>query len=238
MRVSIDRRSVIAFDASAPVVKGQYAALILVGSAIGALFGAVVAPLWLPDVVASLLGPSPKAFWYISRSTAMVAYLLLWLSMVFGLLISGKLSRIWPGGPAAVDLHQFTALLGLAFGMFHAAVLLGDRFIGYGAMGLLIPFAGQSYRPLAVGLGQIGLYLGLVLTLTFYLRRRIGYRMWRLIHFGSFAFYFLSTIHGLTAGTDAADLLPMYVITTLVTLFLTLFRILSSVNRVIPLESP
>jgi predicted ferric reductase len=213
--------------ASEAFIRSSAAAIVL-GAALGAILGAVAVPIWLPDLTASLLGPSPQAYWYLSRSTGVAAYLLIWQSMIFGLLITGRLSRVWPGGPAAIDLHQFTALLGLGFGAMHAVVLLADQYIGYGPAQIFIPFGSQAYRPLAVGLGQLGLYLGAVLSFSFYLRRRIGYRVWRLIHSGSFACYFLVTVHGLTAGTDSGVLLPMYVTTTLVTLFLTLFRILSA----------
>jgi predicted ferric reductase len=201
---------------------------------VGAVFGVLAARAWLTDLLGSLTGPDPTAFWYLSRSTAVVAYLLIWLSMLFGLLITTRLSRAWPGGPAAVDMHRFTALLGIGFGALHALLLLGDHYIGYGPVQLLVPFAGQSYRPVAVSLGQFGLYLGLVLSLSFFVRRRIGYRAWRLIHLGSFVFFFMSTLHGLTAGTDAAALLWMYVATTLVTLFLTVFRILTTATRPAP----
>ena len=220
-----------------PSVEPGSSSLILSGAALGALLGALAAWAWLPDLLGSMTGPEPKAFWYVSRSTAVVAYLLLWASVVFGLLITSKLSRAWPGGPTAVEMHQFTALLGLEFGTVHALLLLGDHYIGYGLVQLLVPFVGQPYRPFAVGLGQLGLYLGLVLSLSFFVRRRIGYRTWRLIHFGSFAFFFMSALHGLTAGTDAADLLWMYVLTIVGTLFLIVFRILTTANRPVPVHT-
>jgi predicted ferric reductase len=179
------------------------------------------------------VGSSPKAYWYLSRASGFVAYLLIWLSVVLGLLITGKLSRVWPGGPPTVDLHQFSGLLGLAFAVFHGLILLGDRYVGYTPLQLLVPFAGLEYRPLAVGLGQIALYVGLLVGLSFYVRRYIGFRTWRLLHFGSFAVYVLITIHGLAAGTDVGSpvTLALYGATGLTTFFLTVFRILTSVGR-------
>ena len=88
--------------------------------------------------------------------------------------------RAAPGGPTAVDLHQYCGLLGLGFALFHALVLLGDRYVGYTPPQLLVPFASLPYRPLAVGLGQIALYLGLLVGLSFYVRQHIGFRAWRL----------------------------------------------------------
>ena len=42
-----------------------------------------------PDAPA---GVEPKAYWYLSRSSAIVAYILLWISMVLGLAITNKLA--------------------------------------------------------------------------------------------------------------------------------------------------
>src|SRR5947207_8775577 len=39
---------------------------------------------------------------------------LAWLSMAYGVLISNKLARVWPGGPTAFALHEYTSLLAKA----------------------------------------------------------------------------------------------------------------------------
>ena len=206
---------------------------LLLGASLGALFALFVAPQWLAGVAQSLDGPSPKAYWYLSRAAGIVAYLLLWLSVALGLLITGKLSRLWPGGPTAADLHQFSSLLGWAFALFHGLVLLGDRYVGYSLVALLVPFAASDYRPLAVGLGQLAFYLGLLVSGSFYFRRWIGYRAWRLFHFTSFAVYLLATAHGLAAGTDAGQplMLALYGLSALSVFFLTVFRVLAMARQ-------
>jgi hypothetical protein len=79
----------------------------------------------------SLVWDAPKGYWYLSRASAWMAFALLWLSMALGLLITNRLARVWPGGPNAFDLHQHVSLLALAFSLFHALILLGDRYVGY-----------------------------------------------------------------------------------------------------------
>jgi hypothetical protein len=177
--------------------------LMLLAVAAGAFAAAVALPAWLPGLSASLLGPAPKAYWYLSRASAFVAFALLWLAMSMGLLMTNKLARVWPGGPTAFDLHQHASLLGLAFGLFHALILLGDTYSNYTLGQLLVPFASANYRPLWVGLGQIGLYLMAIVGLSFYARGLIGRRMWRLIHFLSFMLFALALLHGLQSGTDS-----------------------------------
>lgn len=182
---------------------------------------------WLAGIQASLSGVEPKAFWYLARSTAFVAFSLLWLSMALGLSIKNRLARLWPGGPTAVDLHEYTSLLGLAFGCFHGLILTGDQYTGYTLAQVLVPFGSTNYRPLWVGLGQIGLYLMAFVALSFYIRRFIGYKVWRLIHFANFAVFALALVHGLFSGTDSS--IPwarwIYLCSALSVTLLTIYRI-------------
>ena len=78
-----------------------------------------------------------------------------------------------------------------------------------------------------------GTSLAAPVAFSFYARRRIGYRAWRLLHHGGFVVYFLATIHGLGAGTDASTpaVVALYGSTSLATYFLTVHRILVSVQR-------
>jgi predicted ferric reductase len=176
--------------------------LALVG---GAALGALVLLALGADPGASLLGAEPKGFWYLSRASALVAFALLWLATALGLLITNKLARLWPGGPLAFDLHQYASGLGLLVGLAHAAPLLGDHYIGYTPVRLLIPFGGGTYRPLWVGLGQVAAYLLVGLWASSRLRLRIGQRWWRRIHFLSFLAFLLALLHGLLSGTDSGD---------------------------------
>lgn len=175
---------------------------LLLFTALSTLAAAWLLPAWVPGLVESLLGPEPKAYWYLARASALVAYAWLWVSMAFGLLITNKLARVWPGGLTAMDLHQYASLLGLLFALFHALILLGDQYIGYNLVEILLPFASYRFRPAAVGIGQVAFYGWMIVAFTFYIRRRIGPRTWRLIHIGSFITYAMAGLHALTAGTD------------------------------------
>lgn len=216
------------FDNLPPAMALQTLALTLVAVVVGALAATVILPMWLPGLTTSLLGPAPKAYWYLSRVTALIAYILLWFSMSLGVLITNKLARLWPGGPVAFDLHQHASLLGLAFALFHALILMGDKYIAYDLQQVLTPFASANYRPIWVGLGQIGFYLLAVVALSFYVRSQIGNRTWRLIHFASFAVFGLALMHGLYSGTDSKleAIKYLYWVTGGSLLFFTVYRII------------
>jgi len=167
---------------------------------------------------------SIQLWWYVTRASGIVAYLLLWFSMVLGLGVTSKffdqlLDRLF-----TYDFHQFISLLSIAFVVLHVAVLLLDRYLPYSIWQILVPFV-SPYRPLWVGVGVIGFYLTLLVTVTFYLRKRIGMRLFRLIHVLSLVGYLGATLHGVYAGTDSP--LPtmqlLYKGTGLVVIFLTVF---------------
>ena len=202
------------------------------------VFAAVVAlPTWLPGLSASLLGSDPKAYWYLSRSSAMIAYGLLWLSMIFGLLMSSRAARAWPGGPAAFDLHQHASLLGLTFALFHALILMGDHYIKADLRQILVPFAYKGYNPTWVGLGQVGIYMMAIVGLSFYMKGMIGRFAWRAIHFISFVMFALALTHGIWSGSDTGliGIKGFYWFTGGSVLFLTAYRILvSSIKRRVP----
>lgn len=218
-------------DDTLPPAMALPALLSILAAAIAGALGAVfVLPAWLPALSASLLGDAPHAYWYLARSSAIVAYILLWLSMVAGLLMTSKLARLWPGGPVAFDLHRHASLLGLAFALFHALILLGDRYIQADLRQILVPFAYASHQPLWVGLGQIGLYLLALVGLSFYVKSWLGRGAWRLIHFLSFALFTLALLHGIFSGSDTANpwIQGLYWATGGSVLFLLCYRILRS----------
>jgi predicted ferric reductase len=185
-----------------PIVSLQF--LLLGGLAIlaGTVLAAIFLPEWLPGLTTSLTGDSPKAFWYLSRGSAMIGFVLLWASMAFGLIITNRMARLWPGGPIALDIHQYLSLVGLGFGLFHGTILLGDHYIHETISQILLPFANHVYKPFWVGLGQLGFYLWALLVGSFYIRKRIGGRTWRMIHYASFAAFAMVVAHSFMSGSD------------------------------------
>jgi predicted ferric reductase len=225
--------SIDELDNLPPAMTLQNLVIMLLAVAVGAFAAAVVLPNWLPGLSNSLLGEAPKAYWYLSRMSAMTAFILLWFSMSSGVMISNKLARVWPGGPTAFDLHQYTSLLGLAFGLFHALILMGDKYINYSLAQILIPFNSVDYKPIWVGLGQVGFYLMVIVTFSFYIRKRIGHKTWRVIHYISFAVFILSLLHGIFSGTDSPEAWArgLYWTSGISLLFLIVYRILVSIFK-------
>jgi predicted ferric reductase len=181
---------------------------------------------------ASLMGwpliGETSAYWYMSRGAGLVGYLLLWAATAWGLVISTKIAKGLVSAPVAASLHEFLSLGALAFAGLHALVLLGDEYIDFSLIDIIYPFA-ASYRPGWVGLGQLGFYLSAALALSFYLRRRIGPKTWRSLHYLTFLAFAMVLVHGLTSGTDASEPVVqlVYLLTTASIMFLIYYRLLA-----------
>ena len=199
----------------------------LIAAFVGMVLALVMIPVWVPTLGASIVGADPKFYWYLSRASAMVAFGLLWVSMASGLIITNKMARVWPGAFTAFDLHQFTSLLGLGFAAFHALILLGNAFVPYSLVQIVVPFGNDAYRQIWVGIGQVALYLSVLVSFTFYVRKRIGTRAWRVIHMLSYGLFGLALLHGVFAGTDSGNvwISEMYWFSAISLVALTIYRV-------------
>ena len=173
-----------------------------------------------------------SAYWYMSRGAGLVSYMLLWATAAWGLLVSTKLAKGLIAGPFAAGLHEFLSLTTLSFAAFHGLVLMGDRYISFNLINVAYPFA-ANYRPGWVGLGQLGFYLTVALALSFYVRKNVGPRTWRAVHYFTFPAYGLVLVHGITSGTDSGALpvQVMYLATGATIVFLIYYRLLSLGNK-------
>ncbi|MFN8459203.1 MAG: hypothetical protein U0401_31895 [Anaerolineae bacterium] len=167
-----------------------------------------------------------QAYWYMARAGGIVSYLLIWLSVVWGLILSTKITEGRIPAALAFGLHEFLSLSTILFATLHALVLLGDHYIGFNLFHLTIPFI-APYQPFWTGLGTLGLYLSAALTGSFYIRKQLGQKTWRALHYLTFIAYILVLIHGLMAGSDSklSFIRFMYLGTGLSILFLVYYRI-------------
>jgi hypothetical protein len=182
------------------------------------------------DSVARWLGAEYERLpWYVTRATALLAYLALTGSVVYGLLLSTKILDRIAHRAVSFTLHQDLSSIGLALASVHAAVLMVDRSVPYRPLEVVVPFIGP-YRPLWVGFGQLALGLTLLVLLSFYLRRRIGQQRWRSLHYVSFVAFLAASVHGIMAGSDtsAAWVSSGYAVMIALVAFLLTYRIVLS----------
>jgi sulfoxide reductase heme-binding subunit YedZ len=149
--------------------------------------------------VNAFLTQAPVA-WYVVRAAGLVAFGALTLSVWLGLAMSTRLL-----GPkrmkSLLGWHQTIAWTGLSMLGLHAGTLLFDPTLHFGLPALLVPFA-APWRPVAVAAGVVTGWLMLAIASSFRLRKWIGQKGWRRLHYATFAAFVLALGHALFAGTD------------------------------------
>jgi hypothetical protein len=219
--------------ATGPVYRGlprpvRLALYALAVVAIGAVLGAT-APTALRRLGAvAALQPGMLA-WYSVRALGFLAYLAVAGSVVYGLLLSTKILDVIAHRPVSFALHKDLALAGVVLAALHAAILLADQSYDFDPRAILVPFE-SPYAPLWVGIGQLSFYGLAAVTASFYVRRRIGPRAWRLLHYATFLVFVGATMHGVASGSDGGSkwAFYLYLVSGAGVVFLLAYRIVVS----------
>jgi sulfoxide reductase heme-binding subunit YedZ len=130
-----------------------------------------------------------------------VALILLSTTVVLGILDQRRWhSERWPRF-ALHSIHRWVGLFAVSFLSIHILSVVVDGFVQIRLVDAVIPFGG-SYRPFWLGLGALAFDLLLAVAITSLLKRRIGHRNWRTIHWLSYAAWPVALMHGLGTGSD------------------------------------
>ena len=175
---------------------------------------------------------SSEVLWYLTRMSAVSAYLVLTLAAFLGM-ARGIARTASEHLPWTVDeLHQVLATIFGGLVLVHLVTLYYHTFIPFSLVNFLVP-GSQPYRPLAVNMGVLGLYGLVVVLVSSWFRRRLSYRLWRRLHYVSFVTFVLVTLHGLLAGSDAGEpwMRAVYFGASAAVGFLVLMRLLTLLRR-------
>lgn len=144
---------------------------------------------------------SGSALWYLSRGTGAVSLILLSATVAMGIAdVTRWSSPRWPR--FVVDaLHGTLSLAAVLLVGAHVVTSVLDPFAPLRLTDAVIPFEGR-YRPLWVGLGAVAFDLLAVIVVTSLMRRRIGVRAWRTVHWAAYACWPPALAHTLGTGSD------------------------------------
>jgi sulfoxide reductase heme-binding subunit YedZ len=200
--------------------------MLVVGAMLGATGPRAV------SAVADLAQVAPSRLpWVATRVTAFLSYFAITGSVVYGLLLSTKILDAIAHRPISFALHQDLAAIGLGLAGVHVVLLGLDATVPFSFAEMLVPFV-APYQPSWVGVGQLTFYVMGIVIASFYMRRRIGHRTWRLLHYLTFLSFVGATAHGIMSGSDAGTALAWwsYVVATALVVFLTGYRIVAAVT--------
>ncbi|MSX81967.1 MAG: hypothetical protein F2736_04165, partial [Actinobacteria bacterium] len=170
----------------------------------------------------------PRTYWWISRSTGIIAWAVLTLSVIWGLALTTRLLGKFPKPAWMLDLHKhFASLASILVGV-HVVSLMLDGYARFSLSDILIPMHTQ-WKPGPIAWGIVSLYVLIAVQGTSLAKRHMPLKIWRMLHFLSYPLWALATAHFITAGTDAYEPVFAYTVigTTILISALTLGRLLS-----------
>ena len=148
---------------------------------------------------------NPQWMWFLSRSSGIVALLLLTASMVLGIATAGRAGGVALPRAAVLRLHRGLALLTVAFVIAHIASAIADGYVDLRVLDSVVPF-GSGFDPLWIGLGALATDLMIAMVVTSLLRDRMSPTAWRVIHLTAYGMWPIALLHGWgTSGGDAAS---------------------------------
>lgn len=166
--------------------------------------------------------------WILLRAAGIGAYVMLFLSVAWGLLATTSIVTKRVSKPSSTLFHQFTATVGVVLLAVHVVLLVVDTYMPFAPLDVLVPLH-STFRPLAITAGVLGMYGMVIVLVTSWLRKPIGTKVWRAIHLLAVPAFTLALAHGVFAGTDTERwwMWGMYALTGLFVLFLVIVRGLS-----------
>ena len=178
-----------------------------------------------------------SVLWYTTRGAGAITLVLLTAVLVLGVLSSVRAqSDSWPRFLTA-GLHRNLALMTLVFLALHIITAVVDPFTDLGLMAAVIPFS-SYYRTFWLGLGVIAFELLVAVVVTSLLRKVIGLKAWRAVHWMTYASWPVAVIHGFGTGTDSwsAWLIAITIICGIAVGVSTLYRLIAGFTD--PLAAP
>ncbi|WP_253259723.1 ferric reductase-like transmembrane domain-containing protein [Subtercola boreus] len=142
-----------------------------------------------------------EALWAFGRVSGIVALVLFTLTVMLGIVT--RSGRPLPGLPrfSIVLVHRNITLIGCVFLVLHIGSLLLDSYAHLNVVDVLVPFLG-SFKPFWQGLGTVAVDLLVAIVATSLLRRRVGVRVFRFVHWFAYAMWPIALAHSIGNGTD------------------------------------
>jgi methionine sulfoxide reductase heme-binding subunit len=143
----------------------------------------------------------------LSNYFGLAAISLLTLNILVGLLLSTKYNpvRRWPHRRVnTFKIHNWTGYAALAVSLVHPVLILFSTTAHFHVVDLVYPLNAPK-QPYINTLGALALYLLIVTVATSSFRLEIGRRIWKPLHFATYALFALYAVHGLLTDPALKD---------------------------------
>jgi len=165
---------------------------------------------------------SGQFWWFLARASGIVGWGFLTASVLWGIFLSTDLFEKHRRPAWLLDLHRWLGGLTVSFVAIHMAALMADSFIEFDIFDLVVPFA-ADWKPVPVALGVIAMWGLVAVQTTSLAMKRVPRKYWRVVHLTSYLTFWLTSLHGTFAGTDATQ--PVYVVTSVLSVLAVIFAV-------------
>lgn len=142
---------------------------------------------------------SSEVLWYASRASGVTSIVLLTAVMALGTLL--PTTRHSPATTTVkMAVHRWLSLAVLVFLALHIVTAVFEGFVPISWAAVVVPFT-SGWQPLWIGLGALAVDLLAVTVVTSLLRPRLPERLWRGLHWLTYALWPLAIAHGIALGT-------------------------------------
>ena len=140
--------------------------------------------------------------WYLNRGTGIVLVVVFTLTVVLGVLATGRSVTPWWPRFVTQGLHRGLAAVSVLLLAAHAVLAVVDEFVDIRWWQAVVPF-GATYQPFWLALGTVALDLTAVVVATSLARTRLPHRLWFLVHLTTYGAWAAGVVHGFGIGTDS-----------------------------------
>jgi len=145
-----------------------------------------------------------QIWWYLARSSGMVAAVLLVASFIWGVLMATRALKPIDRPAWMLAMHRWFSGLAVTATALHLVGLVADSYVHFGAKEILVPMT-STWKPVAVTLGVLSMYILATVQITSLMMKRMPKRVWRGIHYSSYALVWLVFIHAGLSGSDTSN---------------------------------
>lgn len=147
----------------------------------------------------------PHLWWYITRASAIIGWVLLTISVLWGILLSTRVLRRIDNPAWLQDLHRFLSGTALVMVGLHMVSLMLDEYVHFSLSEVLIPGA-TSFKTISVALGIVAFYVMFAVQATSWFMKVLPRKVWKAIHYLAYVAVLLVAVHAGFTGTDVKAL--------------------------------
>lgn len=172
---------------------------------------------------------APAIWWFVSRASGIVAWSLLVVSVIIGVLLATRVLKPNDSPGWLYHFHNWLSGLTFVFAITHVTALMLDSFVTFTILDIAVPFRSDYVKNPELGrfpiaFGVLSLYILFAVQLTSLFRQRMTTKAWKAIHYSSYLLVLLVSAHAGWTGTDVTSLI--YRTTGIVLILLTVVAII------------